>query len=209
MKVTQYLAVNGTHENREKKALSWSNPESELSKYLERHALLNIADSAMLPYDWSNDLDLRDHSDQKAGGRALFYYVVPPLRPEYAWPPDETVVVTHSFGINVAIEAAALGLKIDRLLDIAGPVRKDWRKRTEQARPNIRRWMHVHSDRSDKWQWLGTLFDGHFGIVREHPLADKNVAIPKVGHGGILRQPKLFHHWADKGLINFLKTGEV
>lgn len=207
MKVTQYLAVNGTHQNREKE--SWSHPESDLSKYLERQALLNIAHSAMLPYDWSNDLDLRDHHDQQAGGRSLFYYLVPPLRPEYAWPADETVVVTHSFGINVAIEAAALGLKIDRLLDIAGPVRKDWRTRTEQARGNIRRWMHVHSDATDKWQWLGELFDGHLGIVREHPLADKNVPIKHVGHSSILRDPKMFHHWADKGLINFLKTGEV
>ncbi len=207
MNVIQYLAVNGTHENRGVDR-EWSHPESELSKYLERQSLLNIAHSAMLPYDWSDDLDIKQQSDWKAGGRSLFYYIAPPLRKEYAWPPSETVIVTHSHGLQVALWAAALGLKIDRLLDIAGPVRKDMMDTATAARPNIKHWMHFHSDASDKWQWLGEMFDGHFGIVRAHKLADINIGFPGVGHGNLLRDPTLFHQWMDLGLVNFLKTGE-
>jgi hypothetical protein len=207
MNVTQFLAVNGTHENRNRE--QWSNPESALSKFLERHGLMNIAHSAMLPYDWSDDIDFTagNHGDWIAGGRSFFYYVAPPLRPEYAWPAEDTVAVTHSHGLQVALYAAKLGLKIDRLLDIAGPVRKDMMPVAQEARPNIRRWMHVHSDRSDHMQWFGEFGDRHFGIVRKHPLADDNVEIEKVGHGGLLRDPKFFPLWLERGLINFLKTG--
>lgn len=203
----QFLAVNGTHENRETRGLSWSHPDSLLSQFLERHGLLNIASSAMLPFDWSNDLDLGDGHDWPAGGASLFYYLVPPLHPEYAWPSKETVLVTHSHGLQVALHAAARGLKVDRLLDLAGPVRKDMMPIANRARPNIRRWMHVHSDHSDRWQWLGEFLDGHFGIVRQHPLADRNISVADVGHTSLLREPKQFHHWVNHGLVNFLKTG--
>lgn len=203
MRVTQFLAINGTHENRNKE--QWSNPESALSKFLERQGLMNIAHSAMLPFDWSDDLDLSDGEDWPAGGRSFFYYVVPPLRPEYAWPANETVAITHSHGLQVALWAAKYGLKIDRLLDIAGPVRKDMMPIAQEARPNIRRWMHVHSNASDYTQWLGEMFDGHFGIVRKHPLADENVEIKNVGHGGLMREPKDFPMWLTRGLVAFLK----
>lgn len=205
MKVTQYLAVNGTHENRTPEG-HWSHPESPISQYLERYGLLNIAHSAMLPFDWSDDLNFTaGHPDWIAAGASLNYYLVPPLRPEYAWPSAETVLVTHSHGLQPALYAARMGLKIDRLLSIAGPVRKDMMEVARLARPNIRRWMHVYSDATDRWQWLGELFDGHFGIVRKHALADENVEVKGVGHGGLIRDPKQFHQWADRGLINFLK----
>lgn len=206
MNVAQFLAVNGTHENRNKE--QWSSPDSAISKFLERQGLMNIAHSAMLPFDWSDDLDLNDGEDWPAGGRSFFYYLVPPLHPEYAWPSEETVAITHSHGLQVALWAAKYGLKIDRLLDIAGPVRKDMMPVAQEARLNIRRWMHVHSDGSDRMQWLGELFDGKLGIVRKHPLADINVEVKKVGHGGLLRDPQDFPLWLEKGLVNFLKTGE-
>lgn len=206
MKTVLYLAVNGTHENRSE-GTSWSSPTSDLSKYLERYGLINIAESATLPFDWSDDLDFtkKNHHDWQAGGRSLFSYIVPPLRPADCWPPSQTVVVTHSHGLQVALYAARFGLKIDRLLDIAGPVRSDMMDVARLARPNIRRWRHVHSDSSDRWQWFGEFLDGHLGIVRRHPLADDNVGIPRVGHGGLLRDPKYYDLWLLDGLIDFLK----
>jgi hypothetical protein len=205
----QFLAVNGTHENRNTPGSSWSCPDSELSKFLALQGLSNITLSAKMPFDWSDNLNFlpTHHEDWAAGGRALFSYLVPMMHPEYAWPPAKTVIVTHSHGLQVALYAAAYGLKIDRLLDIAGPVREDMMDIAKLARPNVRSWAHVHSDCSDRWQWFGEFLDGHLGIVREHPLADRNVAIPSVGHGGLMRDPEAFHFWLDTHLVDFLKTG--
>jgi hypothetical protein len=207
MNTVRYLAVNGTHENRSSPDAAWSSPKSDLSKCLARYGLVNIADSAALPFDWSDDLDFTagNHHDWIAGGAALFAYLVPPLHPQDAWPPAETVIITHSHGLQVALYAAALGLKIDRLLDIAGPVRADMLATARKAKPNIRRWTHVHSDSSDKMQWLGEFLDGHLGIVRTHPVADLNVGVPKVGHSGLLRDPKYFDLWLIDGFIDFLR----
>lgn len=56
-------------------------------------------------------------------------------------------------------------------------------------------------------QWFGELFDGHFGIVRNHPLADANEKVPGVGHTGVLNEPANFPLWESHGWIDFLKDG--
>jgi hypothetical protein len=202
--MTQYFPINGTHENRQE-GTAWSSPVSPLSTFLAAHGLSNFL-LTRPSFDWSDDLDLFawDHHAWEAAGQSILNYLVPPLAPERRWPPDETVLITHSHGIQAALYAAAQGLKIDRLLDVAGPVRSDMMDVARQARPNIRRWLHVHSDFSDRMQWLGEMFDGHFGIIRQHPLADVNVGIKKVGHSGLLRNPKYFELWVEDGLVDFL-----
>jgi hypothetical protein len=203
----KYLPVQGTWETRTEG--SWSLPSSPLSAYLEPRGLHNLSGDGTIPYAWSTDLDFAqgDHQAWIAGGKALFYYLVPPLNPAGAWPPAETVIVTHSHGLQVALYAAALGLKIDRLLTFMGPVRKDMMSIAEQARKNIRSWRFVRSDESDRWQWFGELFDGHLGVVRNHPLADINERVPHVGHAGVLRDPANFPLWESNGWIDFLKDG--
>jgi hypothetical protein len=188
---------------------SWSLPILSALAYLESRGLHNLSGDGTIPYAWSTDLDFAqgDHQAWMAGGKALFYYLVPPLNPAGAWPPAETVIVTHSHGLQVALYAAALGLKIDRLLTFMGPVRKDMMSIAEQARKNIRSWRFVRSDESDRWQWFGELFDGHLGVVRNHPLADINERVPHVGHAGVLRDPANFPLWESNGWIDFLKDG--
>lgn len=202
-----YLPVQGTWDTRSEG--SWSLPSSPLSVYLQERGLHNLSGDGTIPYAWSTDLDFEcgDHQAWLAGGKALYYYLVPPLCPANRWPPAETVIVTHSHGLQVALYAAALGLKIDRLLSFMGPVRKDMMSVATQARPNIRRWRQVRSDKTDKWQWLGELFDGHLGIVRNHPLADVNETVPGVGHTGVLNDPSNYPLWVDNGWIDFLKDG--
>jgi hypothetical protein len=107
--------------------------------------------------------------------------------------------------MQVALFAAASGLKIRTLITVAGPVRKDMREVAAKARGNIHRWVHVASDSSDRWQWMGTLFDGKLGIIREHPLADRNVRIKDVGHSQLLRDPAQFHHWTEQKLLEELR----
>lgn len=143
----------------------------------------------------------------RAAGINLLDYLVPPLDPAAQLPPSQTRVICHSHGMQVVLFAAAAGLKIDTLISVAGPVRADMRMTTMMARRNIRRWVHLHSDWSDKWQWLGEIGDGVLGIVRAEPLADENDTIPGVGHSRLLRDPTTFHFWKECGWLAALQEG--
>lgn len=152
---------------------------------------------ATRPFIWSTRLGGVGFGDDdrlgwKAAGVNLFAYVVPPRCPDRQVPPIETIIITHSHGLQVALYAAAEGLKIDTLIDVAGPVRRDMAYIARTARQNIRFWAHLVGGKRDLWQVAGALFDGHLGIVREHPLADTNTRVPGAWHGGPLRDPALF-----------------
>jgi hypothetical protein len=153
-----------------------------------------------------------DHGDWFAGGWALCSHLFDRLGPA------NTHLWTHSHGLQVALSACALGLKVTTLTDVSGPVRAEFLepnpslllelfgaecfeqlsaddKRTplaELARRNIGYWQHLHSDSSDRTQWFGTVGDGALGIVREHPRADSNILFPKAGHSGVLNDIKWF-----------------
>lgn len=191
-----------------KRTAEWNDVDSLLSVYLRERGIENIAGQALSPFLWSTDLNgigAKNQEDWKATGRALFYYFVPQLRPELAIRPCRSNVICHSHGLQGVLFACAYGLKLNALISVGSPVRKDMEAVAKLARPNIARWLHIHSDGSDRWQWLGELFDGHFGIVREHPLADKNVAVAGVGHAGVLRDPADFPLWDTGGWIEFFK----
>lgn len=152
---------------------------------------------------WSTDadclrLDRKNHIDWQSGGAALSYYMrMAGLK--------EIDVIAHSHGLQVALYAAAVyGVKIRNMMSMGSPVRKDMEAVAKAARLDIKQWLHVHSDGSDKWQWLGEMFDGKLGIVREHPLADRNDFVPKVGHSELLRDPSKYHFWKEKGWVDFL-----
>jgi hypothetical protein len=122
-------------------------------------------------------------------------------------------IIAHSHGGQVAAFAAAKGLRIESLITIGTPFRADMKPIWEAALPKISNWTHVHSDWSDRTQLLGSMFDGAFGIQREFlwedPLgvtrgATRNVALPGVGHSGILRDPEHFALWIDKGILKEL-----
>ena len=146
---------------------------------------------------WGIGNKTADHRDWAAGGLALYAWIVPPLAPERRIPPAETRVICHSHGLQVVLYACMHGLQIDTLISIGSPVRQDMDLVTMAARLNIRRWLHVCSDRSDRMQWLGTLGDGALGIIRQHPLADVNHPLPSAGHSGVLHDPAWFGPWAE------------
>jgi len=166
------------------------------------------------PFTWSTDLGGvgfgdRDLHAWTAAGANLYSYVVPPLCPERRIPRDELVLISHSHGLQVALAALAYGLQAALLVDVAGPVREDMVAIAAKARPNVARWVHVHSDASDRWQWFGELGDGGWKrwfrgdrIVRTHPLADVNESVPRVGHSALVRDPAQFHWWTDRGWLN-------
>lgn len=223
------LPIPGTHAwNGEPTPKNWYHPESVWSQYVAARGLQHL--SPARPFVWSTDVDgldgwLRwlhlkgnDKIDWQAAGLNLWAYFEPawygdlrftpspaqPLLPPLGF--DRRNLVAHSHGLQVVLYACAAGLKIRRLISIASPVRADMMEIAKKARPNIEQWMHIYTDDTDRMQWLGTIGDGAFGIVRPHPLADINLCIMGVGHSGLVEDEKAFPHWVDSGLIAFLGT---
>lgn len=190
---TWALSKSGTPQSQ-----AWWRPGSAFWEYMTALGVEMVG--AERPFVWSTDLGGvfggRDKNDWRAGGASLYAYIVPPLCPERRIPPAETAVVAHSHGGQVALLAAAAGLKIHTLLTIATPVRRDMRAGIAAARPNITHWEHIHSDRSDRMQWVGALFDGRLGIYRAFPEADVNVRLADAGHSRVLHDPAYQHEWA-------------
>lgn len=207
MSAIGYIPIPGTW-GEQRSGPQWFQIGSPLDRFLSARGLVNLCANAVTPYSWSTDLDFGggSHYDWLAGGQSLFYYLVPQFDPAHQpFPPSETVIISHSHGLQVVAYAAALGLKIDRFVDIAGPVLPGMKGIYEKARPNIRRWLHVHSDWTDYVQVLGELFGGGVKIFRSLPCADENLAIPRVGHSGLLYDAADFQLWERRGLIDFLR----
>ncbi len=159
-------------------------------------ARLRVLGTAEPPFVWSTDLGGIGFGDSglrgwHAAGINLYYYCVPPLGAGRRVPPEDLIVLAHSHGMQAALYAAAEGLKIRRLVTVGGPVRKDMMAVAERARPNIAYWTHIHGNHKDRWQWFGTLFDGAFGIIRRHPLANRNIGLD-VSHSEILHKPQYY-----------------
>jgi hypothetical protein len=186
----------------------WFQPGSAFARFLESNTSIRpvFGPDGTRPFTWSTDLggvgfgkgDLRVW---QSGGVNLYAYAVPPLAPDARIPSSDLILIAHSHGLQVALCALAYGLKADRLISIGSPIRKDMEAITAKARPNVRHWLHVHSDGSDRWQWIGELFDGGFRIRRDAPLADRNDFVANVGHSELLRNPANFHFWLEKGWV--------
>lgn len=197
------VLVAGTNGWRNDSSVDWYVPGHRFGKYLKENGI-EIETDGPLPFIWSTDLDgvlgeAKGNVDWAAGGAALSYFVRMKGK-------ESVDIVAHSHGLQVVLYAIAFhGLKVRHLMTFGSPVRKDMEKVAVAARQNITKWIHIYSDKSDKWQIFGELFDGHFGIVRKHPLADENDFVPKVGHTELLEDPKQYHYWTEKGWLDFLK----
>lgn len=177
------------------------------------------------PFVWNTNVDGASptwlpfsdkHRDWICGGINLRQRLKPsPYGPDAASyiPYEDRNLVAHSHGLQVALYAAAgitasgactKPLRIRRLVSVMGPVRDDMTEIAEIARPQIGEWLHLCSDHSDLVQVLGGVLDGRFGIVREHPLADRNEKIAGVGHTGLLEDPDYFHYWRELGALDWL-----
>lgn len=214
---TPLLLVQGTHAWGRSPDVEWWEARSPLCHFLTGREFTILG--AERPYVWESGLDgtgwfgrAQRHLKWRAAAHNLYTYLVPPLA-QTEWREDyvrieHRNVVAHSHAAQVVAYACALGLKINRLVTIGSPVRADMAAIYEDARQNIGQWLHVYSDKSDRIQWYGTLWDGHFGIVRKQKFADVNLMIPKVSHSRLLNDPMCFPLWELNGLVDFLH-GEV
>jgi hypothetical protein len=190
--ITRIIAVPGTHAWDGTKK-DWYSPDSPFMRTAGDQDVVQIDPDN--PFVWSTRLGGlgKDKFVVWRGAGVNFYqYVVPPRCKDRRIPPMETIVLSHSHGLQPVLFAAAKGLQIDTFVDVCGPVRMDLLPIARAARKNIRRWVHIHAGKRDLWQWFGEIGDEHFGIVRKHPLAHQNIAVDTADHGEILRDPKYF-----------------
>lgn len=205
------ILVAGTNSWKDKDDADWYCPGHPFGTFLWKNGCTPDFDGTpgtklAKPFIWSTDLAgvpfLTKKRDWAAGGAALAYFVM--LKRQR--PGSATAILAHSHALQIAAYAAyEHDLKIQTLITIGSPLRADMKDQYAALRANTQYWLHLHSDGSDKWQWFGEMFDGHFGIVRETPLADKNDFVPGVGHSELLRDPAQFHYWTDRGWLNQLK----
>jgi hypothetical protein len=201
------ILVAGTDSWKGKNDNDWFCPGHQFGQFLADQGVAPIYDDGPRPFIWSTDLDgvpgvASGTRDWAAGGAALSYFVRLYLR----MPGFRTALIVHSHGLQVAAFAAAEhDLKIQTLISMGSPIRQDLGAQYKALRANTQYWLHVHSDNTDRFQILGELFDGHVGIVREAPLADKNDFVAKVGHSELLRDKAQYHHWVERGWLSQLK----
>lgn len=220
--MTYYLPIAGTWGWDRGGPTRWWEATSPFTAFMLQHGVQLVAGGED-PFIWTTDANGHKpwpwargkHHDWKAGGLNLRRYCKPgpagtPEGAHYV-PYEHRNLIAHSHGLQVVLYAAANGLRIRRLVSVSSPVRKDMRAVAEAARPQIAEWVHLASDRSDMVQWFGELFDGAFGIVREHPLADHNVCIQKVGHSKLLEDATAFPEWktprpplGNRGVLDWL-----
>jgi pimeloyl-ACP methyl ester carboxylesterase len=199
-----YITIAGTFGA--KHALDWYAPTSDFSKLLRENDCEQLEVHPLKRYMWSTAIDGVDnnHTTWDASGRALAHYIAPPLLGESLVKPEDTYIIAHSHGGNVVAYACAnYGLKINGLITVGTPIRKDLHDIYKAASPNIARHLHIYAGWRDYWQWWGALFDGRFGIHRKHPFATHNKQVPKGDHGSILRDKHFFPLWLERGWLAF------
>lgn len=203
--MTHYLPIHGTWGESD----DWVEPTSPFAAFMRANDCLAIGDE---PFRWSGDVGgalrfawSRRHSDWRAGAHAIHYY----LRAEASYVPiAQRNVIAHSHGGQIVLMACGVhALKINCLFTVGTPVRKDMADIIRQARPNIMFWVHI-TDASlwrNKFQVLGQMFDGEFGLPWTFPLADLNYKVRGIGHSKVLMDPAEFHRWVDNGWLEILK----
>lgn len=215
------LLVAGTHSWRNDGRVDWYCPGHPFVQMLEAEGVtpLFLPDDAgtLRPFGWSTRLGGVGFGDDDllvwaAGGLHMYQVCVPPLCPERRIPGSELCVISHSHGLQpVLFACGTFGLRIDTLISVAPPIRKDMREIAARARPNIGYWLNVHGNSLDRWQWFGALFDGNWTrwftgnrIERAHPLADQNAAAP-TDHSELLRDPTCYDYWKERNWLTRLK----
>lgn len=201
-----YINIAGT--NGAKNPRDWDSINSDFSKFLQSHGCEQLEANPLKRYMWSTAVDGIDatHNTWDAAGRALAHYIAPPLLSESLVKPEDTYIIAHSHGGNVVAYACGkYGLKVNGLITVGTPIRKDLYAIYEAALPNISRHLHIHAGWRDYWQVLGSMFDGRFGIHRRHPYATINGQVPGGNHGSVLRDKRFFGLWIEQGWLAFWK----
>jgi len=190
------ILIAGTHGG----DMPWWRAHSTFGRAVPSHLakLVNGKD----PYRWTTDLDgvFGKNARWEISARALSWYIQAKLCGPDGHPPPVNIIA-HSHGGNVALIAAArYNVRIATLITACTPPRRDLNNDYAEAKINIDKWIHLYSDGSDYWQWLGALGQRIAGYFRTMPYADRNIFISG-GHSCGVLNPEV---WTEKDLWAFL-----
>ena len=204
-----YIPIGGTRAWNDRGAPKrrWWQKDSDFAKEMAKLRCVMLDGDQ--PFVWTTDLNgvqfwrrwsiwfgsvskFRDHRDWVAGGENLIRYCDSLRGPI---PYADRNFITHSHGFQVWAYAAALGLKCRRLISISPPVRRDMEDTVRLARGNVELWTLVVDKNRDSMANLGALGDGVFRRSRIFDAVDGRpdyrIAIPNIGHSGILEGGQL------------------
>ena len=111
-------------------------------------------------------------------------------------PVGDRRILSVSHGGQVAFYCAASGIELASLVTITMPQRADMEDIYRAGLKNIGTYTNVYSDSwwRDRWQILGTVWDGSFRFRRRFELEGVevvNIGIPGVGHTELVRTEKM------------------
>lgn len=153
---------------------------------------------------WRGKVSLtRDHRDWIAGGAALRWYL---QLNSLAF--SDINIIAHSHGLQVVAYACDQGLRVNHLITVGSPIRKDMRHHYQMMRDGcVRRWLHIYDGNNDRIQWAGQIGDGSFTGRLNNKFARFNHPLKNIEHSRVLSDPEAFHFWKDMFWIDFLKNG--
>lgn len=212
------LPIPGTHGDDGEPTGLWWHDGSPLMRYFAEDGLGHL--NAERPFTWSTDLNGHrfwrrwfgardDHRDWIAGGYALSYYAWPVRDLDQYLSINERNFIAHSHAGQVVFYACALGgLRVNRLVTVGTPIRRDMQAIIARARPMIGQWLHIRGDHDNVAIW-GGLGDGRISRSRDFKDdgPDWTDVVPGIGHSRVLTDPTQFHHWRQRAWLDFLKNG--
>lgn len=201
MTETLWTGVLGTHGSRTAYPDQWVHPESPFSRYLKTQGFSPARPGR--PFRGSTtDLDgvpvFADGNDWEAGAYAWIDYLqAVGLVDEYLNPLEYFVAFVHSHGGQLALIAAAEGLKIPALVMVGTPVRKEIEETVApKAVANIGVCLHLCDARWDFIGLAGAVLDWRFSLRRTFRVKGiDSQKVNGVGHSGLYVTPEDFEKW--------------
>lgn len=188
------VIVEGTWER--KYAGGWADGDSKFVKAAVESGVVFVDRND--PFKWDTALDgiWGKNSSWISAAAELRWYV------HHKTSGEAVNIIAHSHGGQVVALALSQGLRVSNLITVATPVREDILPFWEKGAPNLKRWVHIHSDAwRDRWQVSGSFFDGYFGLKKRMPPPAENIFEPR-GHSELLDSSL----WSARGWWKFLEA---
>lgn len=200
MPTVPMIPVAGTWGLRpDRQSSAWWRDGSPWTQFMAGHGIAPLVPAD--PFYWSTDLG---HTAWLSGGQALKWYGDLYI---HRFSTAGIRIIVHSHGLQPALHAARLGLPIDTLVSLSSPIRTDMELTVvDEARPSIRRWLHVRAQEFDLMDWAGSLFDGGGWDLHRHipTKADLTDTVPGISHSNIIVDPSWFYMWEKLSWIDLL-----
>ncbi len=210
MRPTYVIPVHGTWDLNGKKEKCWWEEGSDFNKLAEKN---NIFYGGSEPFIWSGRVDginwktvltfglsKDSHDDWRTAGYAFRHYIKP-----YKLVNRNCII--HSHGLQLVAYA---NIKLNNIITVGSPIRKDMFPLYEQLLNNCESWLHIYDEVWDRMGFLGQVGDGKwFGsracMISAGDKAVNNHKLKSIDHSRILRQQPEIGKWETQGWFDFLR----